>query len=98
MLATSSASRALRRPMAVQRVAGSTAAATVGEPLPVFTVSQVRAKFFPGRCARWIKDSFKRGEFGPVFFDGGRWFISAEAIAGWQRAHLVQPTPHFFSK
>lgn len=74
------------------------AAASVGEPLPVFTVSQVREKFFPGRCARWIKDSFKRGEFGPVFFDGGRWFISAQAIAGWQAAHLVQPTPQFFSK
>ena len=76
----------------------ATLVATIAEPLPVFTVAQVRERFFPGRCARWIKDSFKRGEFGPVFFDGGRWFISAEAITGWQRAHQVTATPQFFSK
>lgn len=76
---------------------GASDAATVGAPgspalpLPVFTVAQVRAQFFPGRCARWIKDEFKRGQFGPVFNDGARWFISAQAIEGWQRAHLVQP-------
>jgi hypothetical protein len=74
----------------------TTQAATLSDPLPVFTVAQVRERFFPGRCARWIKDSFKRGEFGPVFFDGGRWFISAEAISGWQRAHQVHTTPQFF--
>lgn len=63
--------------------------APAGEPCPVFTVAQVRQKFFPGRCARWIKEQFKGGQFGPVFFDGACWFISSQAVAGWQRAHRV---------
>ena len=66
-------------------------APAAGEPCAVFTVAEVRANFFPGRCARWIKATFKPGTFGPVFFDGACWFISAQAIAGWQRAHRVGP-------
>ncbi len=62
------------------------------EPCAVFTVGEIRARFFPGRCPRWIKDTFKTGNYGPVFFDGGRWFISSEAVAGWQRAHRVCAT------
>lgn len=61
------------------------------EPLPVYTVAQVRQRFFPGRCARWIKEQFRTGEFGAVFFDGACWFISADAVKGWQRAHKVEP-------
>lgn len=75
--------------------AASTLPPFVGEPLPVYTVAQVRARFFPGRCARWIKEQFRAGEFGPVFFDGACWFISAEAIAGWQKMHRVCPPDSF---
>ena len=34
-----------------------------------FTVRDVRARFYPSRCVRWVKDTFRTGEFGAVLRD-----------------------------
>lgn len=74
---------------------GRTAAASPlvqdGAPVICYSVAQVRELFFPGRCARWIREQFRTGEFGPVFFEGKSWFISADAVQGWQQKHRVCP-------
>lgn len=53
----------------------------------VHNVKQVREQFFPGRCARWIRNTFADGELGPVFRDDGGWLISETAIARWFDLH-----------
>lgn len=62
-----------------------------GGPVTCYSVAQVRERFFPGRCARWIREQFRTGEFGPVFFESKCWFISADAVMGWQQRHRVNP-------
>ena len=53
-----------------------------------FSLAECRAHFFPGRCLRWIRDEFKAGKYGAVFFDG-RWMISESAVRAWQEKHRV---------
>jgi hypothetical protein len=54
---------------------------------PLYNVKQVRELFFPGRCMRWIRDTFSDGELGYVARDAGGWLISAAAIEKWFEIH-----------
>lgn len=54
-----------------------------------YSVGEVRRLFFPSRSERWIKDTFRTGEFGRVLRDGKGWMISAEAVAAYQERHAV---------
>lgn len=54
-----------------------------------FSVKDVRERFHPSRCARWIKDTFRTGEFGPVLRDASGWLISESALLEYQRRHAV---------
>jgi hypothetical protein len=56
-----------------------------------FSVKDVRSRFHPSRCARWIKDTFRTGEFGPVLRDSSGWLISESALLEYQRRHAVVP-------
>ena len=53
----------------------------------VFNVNQIKELFFPGRCARWIRDTFSDGDLGPVYRDAGGWLISQAAIERWFEIH-----------
>ena len=53
------------------------------------SVREVRRLFYPSRSERWIKDTFRTGEFGAVLRDSSGWMISEVALAEYQRRHLV---------
>ena len=57
----------------------------------LFSLADVRVKFFPSRSIRWIRDTFGAGEFGPVYRDAGGWMVSAQALESWQMRHSVGP-------
>ena len=54
-----------------------------------FSISDVRERFHPSRGARWIKDTFRTGEYGPVLRDAAGWLISEDALLEYQRRHAV---------
>ena len=54
-----------------------------------FSIRDVRERFHPSRCARWIKDTFRNGEYGPVLRDAPGWLISEDALLEYQRRHVV---------
>ena len=58
-----------------------------------YSVGDVRRDVFPSRSPRWIKDTFRTGEFGPVLRDDGGWQISASALATYQARHTVGTSP-----
>ena len=51
-------------------------------PERYFSVSDVRARFFPSRSTRWIKNQFRAGEHGPVLVDRAGLQISELAVDG----------------
>jgi len=54
-----------------------------------FSVVDVRRQIFPTRSVRWIKDTFRTGEFGAVLRDQRGWMVSESAVAGYQSRHRV---------
>ena len=54
-----------------------------------FSIRDVRERFHPSRCSRWIKDTFRTGEYGPVLRDASGWLISEDALREYQRRHAV---------
>lgn len=59
------------------------------KPEKFFSVRDVKHQFFPSRSARWIKDTFKSGRYGPVMRDAAGWFFSEKAIYNFQQQRLV---------
>lgn len=58
-----------------------------------YSVSQVKEQVFPSRSTRWIKDTFRSGEFGQVLRDDSGWQVSESALLEYQRRHAVGAHP-----
>lgn len=58
-----------------------------------WSVGDVKRDLFPSRSARWIKDTFRSGEYGPVLRDDAGWQISESALATYQSRHAVGVSP-----
>lgn len=62
---------------------------TLKKPGRFFSTADAFVHFFPSKSERWVKETFKSGELGPVIRDSAGWFISEEAILRYQLLHLV---------
>lgn len=49
----------------------------------------MKERFFPSRTVRWVKDTFRTGQYGPVLRDVGGWLVSETAIEAYQAEHTV---------
>lgn len=56
------------------------------------SVQEIRARVFPSRSERWIKDKAKAGEFGDIVRDGKGWLIAESGLVAWLNRHRVQTT------
>jgi hypothetical protein len=62
---------------------------TLKKPGRFFSTADVFVHFFPSKSERWVRETFKSGELGPVLRDSAGWFISEAAILFYQQQHLV---------
>lgn len=59
---------------------------------PHLNVVQVREKFFPGKCERWIVSKLKAGEFGTVAKAEREWLIPVSGVLAFlERRKVVFP-------
>ena len=58
-----------------------------------WSVGDVKRDLFPSRSARWIKDTFRSGAYGPVLRDDAGWQISESALVAYQARHAVGVSP-----
>jgi len=56
---------------------------------PCYSLKDVKARFFPSRSTRWIKEKARAGEFGDVLRDSGGWLIPESGIAAYFERHRV---------
>jgi hypothetical protein len=59
------------------------------KPEKYYSVADVERLFFPSRSARWIRETFRTGEYGAVIRDNAGWMVSESALLEYQSRHAV---------
>lgn len=56
---------------------------------PFFSLHEVRARFFPSRSERWLREMARTSAFGDVVKDGGGWLVPESGVLAYLERNRV---------